>query len=80
VVRFVLAIAMRPAGLGACLGIAGGLAAARILQSELFETAPADPLVFTLAPLILITTAAAAAAIPAWRATRIDPAQVLRAE
>jgi len=51
-----------------------------VLKSELFETAPADPLVLAAVVVLLILTALAAASIPAWRATRIDPAEVLRAE
>jgi predicted permease len=79
-VRFVLAMAMRPVVLGACVGIAGGLAATRVLQSELFETQAADPAIFAIVFVLLIATSVAAASIPAWRATRIDPAEVLRAE
>jgi predicted permease len=79
-VRFVLAMAMRPVGVGACVGIAGGLAVTRVLQSELFETQAADPFIFALVFAGLIATAVAAASVPAWRATRIDPAEVLRAE
>jgi putative ABC transport system permease protein len=80
VVRFVLAIALRPVAFGACAGIAGEVAAAQVLRSELFDTAPADPAVFAIVLVILLATALAAAAIPAWRATRIDPLEVLRAE
>jgi predicted permease len=80
VVRFVLGIAMRPVLLGAVVGIAAALAATRVLESELFETAAADPVVFAAVVAILIATALAAASIPAWRATRIDPADVLRSE
>jgi putative ABC transport system permease protein len=79
-VRFVLAMAMRPVFLGACAGIACGLAATRVLQSELFETQAADPATFAIVFVLLIATAVAAAAFPAWRATRVDPAEVLRAE
>ena len=80
VVRFVIGIAMRPVALGACIGLAGALAVTRMMEAELFETAPADPLVLTATVVLLILTALAAASIPAWRATRIDPADVLRAE
>jgi len=79
-VRFVLAIAMRPVFLGACVGIAGGLATTRVLQSELFETQAADPAIFAVVFFVVIATSVAAAFIPAWRAARIDPAEVLRAE
>jgi putative ABC transport system permease protein len=71
---------MRPVALGACAGMAGALAATRVLKSELFETAPADPLVLAAVVVLLMLTALAAASTPAWRATQIDPAEVLRAE
>jgi predicted permease len=77
-IRFVGAMAMRPVVLGAALGIAGGLAVTRVLEAELFETAPADPWVFAGVFVLLMATAMGAAAIPAWRAVRIDPAVVLR--
>ena len=80
VIRFVAAIAMRPAAIGALAGIAAGLPATRLLRAELFETTPADPLVLSAVIAILMVTALIAACIPAWRAGRIDPAEVLRAE
>jgi predicted permease len=80
IVRFVLGIALRPVIIGTIAGIAAGLGATRVLQSELFETAPADPVVFASVVVILLMTAAGAASIPAWRATRIDPAEMLRGE
>lgn len=80
VVRFVIGIAMRPVLLGALVGIGAAFAGTRALESELFETAAADPLVFGAVVAILMATALAATSVPAWRATRIDPANVLRAE
>jgi putative ABC transport system permease protein len=80
VVRFVIGMAMRPVALGACVGMAGALAVTRLLESELFETTPGDPLVFAVVVVLLISTALASSSIPAWRAARIDPADVLRVE
>jgi putative ABC transport system permease protein len=80
VVRFVIGIAMRPVALGACVGVVGALAATRLLESELFETAPGDPVVFAVVVVLLVSTGLAAASIPAWRAARIDPGDVLRVE
>ena len=77
---FVVAIALRPVAFGLCVGVAGGLAATRLLQSELFETTPADPFVFGAVIAVLLGTTIAASALPAWRAAGIDPAEVLRAE
>jgi len=80
VMRFVGGMAFRPVALGAVAGIVSGLAATRVLQAELFETAPADPLVFAGVFVLLLVTAAAATVVPVWRAVRIDPVDVLRAE
>jgi putative ABC transport system permease protein len=46
----------------------------------LFGVEPLDPVTFVWVAGVLLVTAAAAIAGPAWRATRIDPALVLRAK
>jgi len=50
------------------------------LQSLLFEVKPLDVQVFFAVAVALMTIAALACAIPARRATRIDPAIALRTE
>lgn len=65
---------------GAVLGLAGALAAARLLQSLLFEVTPTDPATFATAVAILAIVALAATAIPARRAARVDPMTALRHE
>jgi predicted permease len=80
IVRFVLGMALGPVVIGTMAGVLAGLSATRVLRSELFETAPADPVVFAGVVVILLLTALTAASIPAWRAARIDPAEMLRAE
>jgi putative ABC transport system permease protein len=46
----------------------------------LFGVSPLDPLTFALVAVVLLVTGALAAAGPAWRATRVDPAVTLREE
>ena len=65
-------------------GIAAGLLlfvlAARFLRSFLYGVAATDPLTLVSASLLLVATAAFASWTPARRSSRLDPAEVLRAE
>lgn len=76
----VLADGMRPALLGLAGGVAASLATAQLIRSLLFKTQPLDPAVFVLVIAGMTTVAALACIAPAWRASRLDPMQVLRAE
>jgi predicted permease len=60
-------------GAGLILGGAGSLLLGRALQSQLFGVTATDPFVLALVTLILATVALAACAVPARRATKIDP-------
>jgi predicted lysophospholipase L1 biosynthesis ABC-type transport system permease subunit len=80
VVSLVLWRGLRMAGWAGAIGLGGALLLGGVLESMLFETTPQDPLVLastvgTLAVLVL-----AACAVPAVRASRVDPMRVLRAE
>ena len=80
-----VAAMMTKQGLGLTgLGIAAGLGTfavvARFLQSFLYGVAPADPLTLIGTSLLLVAIAALASWIPARRASRVDPAETLRAE
>ena len=66
--------------LGLALGLAGAWAASRVLQSLLFGVTTHDPATFVLAPLALIVPAAIATLIPARRAARTNPVDVIREE
>jgi putative ABC transport system permease protein len=65
---------------GLALGVAGALGAARAIRALLYEVTPADPLTFCAVSLLLALTALLASWLPAARASRADPAGVLRAE
>jgi ABC-type antimicrobial peptide transport system permease subunit len=60
-------------GAGFVLGAAGAMALRRTLQSQLFEISAADPSALAAAAVVLALVALAACALPAGRATRIDP-------
>jgi ABC-type antimicrobial peptide transport system permease subunit len=76
----VLRDAFRLTGVGLAAGSALSVASARAVRSLLFGVGPGDPAAFALAVVLLAATAAAAALVPARRATRVDPAEALRCE
>jgi putative ABC transport system permease protein len=58
--------------------VVGALALIRVLGGLLFDVQPTDPLTYTSVAVLLATVAVSAAAVPAWRAMRIDSTRVLR--
>ncbi|HEX6943745.1 MAG TPA: ABC transporter permease, partial [Gemmatimonadaceae bacterium] len=80
VMRLVLRDGARLAVVGVVIGVGAALALTGLMRGLLFEVAPTDPVTFTAAPLLLAVTAMVACAIPAWRATRVDPNATLRRE
>jgi putative ABC transport system permease protein len=80
VFNLVLGGAARILGAGLLVGIVGAAALAKSLSALLYDVHPLDPLTFLTAPLVLTLVALAAAAIPATRAVRTNPAVVLRQE
>jgi putative ABC transport system permease protein len=65
---------------GLLVGMAGALAATRLLRGLLFGVTPLDPVSFLAAPLLLAFVALLACLVPALRAAAADPAEALRAE
>jgi ABC-type antimicrobial peptide transport system permease subunit len=68
------------AGFGVVLGILGAMAATRMLQSLLFGVSSWDPMTFILTAVLLLGVAVLASLLPAYRASRVHPAMVLRGE
>jgi predicted permease len=78
--RLMLMDGLRPALLGLALGLMASAGAARLIRSMLYETRPLDPVVFGWVVVALLSVAMLACIAPAWRASRLDPAQALRSE
>jgi len=76
--QLVVSRGLRLTAAGVFLGTAAALAVTRLLGELLFQVSPHDPVVFGVALAVMITTALLACLLPAWRASRTDPARVLR--
>jgi ABC-type antimicrobial peptide transport system permease subunit len=66
------------AGLAAGVLIAAGIG--KLSSSLLYQVSPIDPLVLTIAAVVLTTAATLASYLPARRATKIAPLDALRTE
>lgn len=71
-------IALTSLGIG--VGVLVALGATRVISTLLYRVAPADPLTYVAVPLMVLLTAALASWLPAARASRADPCQVLRSD
>jgi putative ABC transport system permease protein len=80
VVRLIVRHGARLAGAGLLIGLGAALVATRLLGALLYQVSPTDPPTFVIGATVLGLSALAAAALPALRAARLDPATALRAE
>jgi predicted permease len=78
--REVLRDALAMSAMGGAVGLVGALSVSGLMGSLLFEVSPADPLTLAGACTVLLAVSVVAAYVPAWRATRIDPREALRAD
>lgn len=80
VLRMVLSRGLRLALVGVGIGVAGSFAAARWVESVMFDVSARDPWTTVAAASLVSVIALLASYIPARRATRVDPLSALRAE
>jgi putative ABC transport system permease protein len=71
---------IRLVALGLGLGLAGALAATRLLRGQLFEIGTTDPLTFAAIFAVLAGVGLVASYLPALRALKVDPMTALRSE
>jgi putative ABC transport system permease protein len=76
----VLRSGLRQAALGLVCGLAASLLAVRILESQLYGVAATDPATYVTLSALLAVVVLVACCVPAWRASRVDPAITLRQE
>jgi ABC-type antimicrobial peptide transport system permease subunit len=80
ILRLVTRPALRLSALGIALGLLGAAVLARLVAKILFGVSPLDPATFGSVAVLMLVVALVATVVPAWRATRVDPALALRQE
>jgi putative ABC transport system permease protein len=80
VVKMVLHGAFSQIGIGLALGIPAAIGAGKLMTGQLFGVRPWDPVMLTLATVLLGVAALLAALIPARRAAGVEPMVALRSE
>ena len=80
VVRMVLRGAFSQIGIGLAIGIPAAIGAGKLMTDQLFGVKPWDPVMLTLATLLLGLAALLASVIPARRAAGVEPMVALRSE
>jgi putative ABC transport system permease protein len=80
VLQLVLTRGMLLVGIGVILGTAGAVGATRLVEGMLYQISATDPTTFVAVTGFFITIALGACLLPAWRAVRVDPLQVLAVE
>ena len=78
ILTLVMQQGMLPLAMGLAIGLPGSLGINRLLQSQLIQVSPGDPLTYAIATMMLVASAALGCWIPARRAMRLDPLVALR--
>jgi putative ABC transport system permease protein len=80
VIRLVAGWGVAPALLGATIGAGLALAGSRLTAGMLYGVSPRDPLALVSVALLVAAVASLGAALPALRATRLDPARAINSD
>ena len=79
VLRLVIVDGMAPAIAGIAVGTIAALASAKVMETLVFGVSASDPLTLAGAGATLALVALMASLVPAYRALRLDPVNILRA-
>ncbi len=79
-VRLIVRQAMTVVAIGVVIGMVGAVGMARLIEGLLYGMEGSDPVTYVTVAIVVIAIGTLAAAIPARRATRIDPVDALRQE
>jgi putative ABC transport system permease protein len=80
VLRLVLQQGLVLALVGVVIGMAVAASLTRLMRGLLHGVTPGDPLTFAFVGIALSLVAILASAVPAWRATRVNPVAALKTE
>jgi len=78
VLRLVIAEGLGPTSVGILIGVVGALASGRVMRNLVYGVSAWDPITIGAVSIALIGVSLVASAVPAWRASRVDPLVVLR--
>jgi putative ABC transport system permease protein len=80
VLKMIVTDGMKPILLGVTIGLAAALALGRVVSSLIYGVRATDPLTLGTVTVLLVAVGVLATAIPAYRATRVEPIRTLRDE
>jgi putative ABC transport system permease protein len=75
--RLVLQEALTLVGIGVAIGLGGAAALTRLMEAQLYQTAPLDAATFAAVAVLMISVAVLAACVPARRAVGLNPVETL---
>lgn len=80
ILQMILAAGVRLIAVGAVIGVLASYALTRFLASQIWGVSATDPWTFGIVVALVVAIGLAACALPARRATRVDPMVALRYE
>jgi putative ABC transport system permease protein len=80
ILRMVVGQGLKLVSVGLVAGVIASYGVARAVASFLYQTESHDLVTFGAVPVVLLLIALMACALPAYRASRVDPARILRTE